>query len=341
MLFIAPRKSSSGCLSTVMLTIILSLLFVPVRSWGLESINISYGSIGTSQSLFSVTEQAGIFKKHGLDATLIFIAGHGIKPLIAGDVQFAVSGGPPAVSAILAGANIKILLASPGEKFTIMGEKGIKSPRDLRGGRFGISQFGTTSDVVARLALKAMGLRPEKDVTLVQIGSQSARIAGLKSGAIQAASLALGWGQRLRGEGLTTLLPEFQPPFPGSVVSVSVDYLKRRPKAVLEFTRSVVEGIYFYTHRPEKAKRYLGKFLKLSPGDPALDKLYQESTTIWNPLPALDRGSLHNLLKILSQRNPKASQLRFKEVAATGSLEQVKREGFLKQLASEYESKKR
>lgn len=336
MYLLARRKSSSGGLSTARLAIILGLLLFPIRGWGLEPINVSYGSIGTSQSLFSIIAQAEIFKKHGLDASLIFIAGHGIKPLLARDVQFAVSGGPPAVQAILAGARIKILAASPGEKYAIMGSRDVKTPSELRGGRFGISQFGTTSDVIARLVLKQLGLKPLQDVMLVQIGSQGARLAGLRSGSIQAAAMAVGWEEKLKSEGLNVLIARFQPFFPASAVSVEESYLKSRPEIVLGFTRSVVEGIVFYKQRAKEAKGYLGRFLKLKTEDPALEKLYTEAITVWEEFPFLTPDSLQNLLEIMAERNPKAAQLKFDEVAEMKILQQVKEEGFLEKIKGQY-----
>src|SRR5262249_58286055 len=55
----------------------------------------------------------------------------------------------------------------------------------LKGTRLAIDRLGDTSDFRARKVLEAIGLQPQKDVFLLQIGGQGARFAALKSGQVQ------------------------------------------------------------------------------------------------------------------------------------------------------------
>ena len=52
--------------------------------------------------------------------------------------------------------------------------------------RSAISRFGSSSDFIARYALQKIGLTPGKDVTIVQIGSTTARVDAALSGRVQA-----------------------------------------------------------------------------------------------------------------------------------------------------------
>ena len=49
-----------------------------------------------------------------------------------------------------------------------------------------ISRFGSSSDFIARYALSKIGLNPGKDVTIVQIGSTTARVDAALAGRVQA-----------------------------------------------------------------------------------------------------------------------------------------------------------
>jgi NitT/TauT family transport system substrate-binding protein len=56
----------------------------------------------------------------------------------------------------------------------------------LKGKRIGVSQFGGTSDLSARLALKHYGVEPERDAVLIQIGAEGTRMAALRAGSVAA-----------------------------------------------------------------------------------------------------------------------------------------------------------
>jgi hypothetical protein len=64
-----------------------------------------------SASAYWVAQDAGFFKKHGLDVDLIFINGstRAIQSLIAGDVSFSSGAGNAVINGKLAGADIAII----------------------------------------------------------------------------------------------------------------------------------------------------------------------------------------------------------------------------------------
>jgi ABC-type nitrate/sulfonate/bicarbonate transport system substrate-binding protein len=59
--------------------------------------------------------------------------------------------------------------------YELIVHKSIKSAEDLRGKAIGISRIGSASDVAARVLLKAVGLEPDKDVPVIQVGGASDR----------------------------------------------------------------------------------------------------------------------------------------------------------------------
>ena len=64
-------------------------------------------------------------------------------------------------------------------------ESSIKTPADLKGTRLAIDRLGDYSDFRARKVLEMFGLQAQKDVTLLQIGAQTARFAALRNGHVQ------------------------------------------------------------------------------------------------------------------------------------------------------------
>ena len=61
----------------------------------------------------------------------------------------------------------------------------VSRPSELKGKRVGISRFGSSSDFALRAALRELGLEPNKDVAILQLGTTPVRMAALEAGSIQ------------------------------------------------------------------------------------------------------------------------------------------------------------
>ncbi len=133
---------------------------------------------------------AGIFKKNGLTVDLQSINGgaQGMAALLAGSVEIISVGGAESLSATASGGKITVTaILTPVFPYLLMAAPEIKTAADLKGKKIGISSPGGSADIATRKALKALGLDPEKDVTLVPLGSHAQRTAALFAGSIQAA----------------------------------------------------------------------------------------------------------------------------------------------------------
>jgi len=95
-----------------------------------------------------------------------------LRALIANDLEIASLSGSGLVQAALQGADTVILSAAiDGFIFKVFGAPEMTSPAQLKGKKLGVSRYGATSDFAVRLALKKWGLNPERDVTILQIGT--------------------------------------------------------------------------------------------------------------------------------------------------------------------------
>ena len=63
----------------------------------------------------------------------------------------------------------------------------IRSAADLKGKRLGVSRFGTASDFGTRLMVSKLGLNPDSDVTILQIGDTPTRVAALMAKSVDGA----------------------------------------------------------------------------------------------------------------------------------------------------------
>jgi len=131
---------------------------------------------------------AGLFAKHGLNVEVRYIpqGATGQQVLLSGETQFGEFGGAEMVAAAAGGADLLILAnLEPVYPFKFMVPKDVQKPADLKGKRIGITTVGSVDDTSIRAALPKFGLDPTKDVTLVPVGPEPARVAALINGQIQ------------------------------------------------------------------------------------------------------------------------------------------------------------
>jgi NitT/TauT family transport system substrate-binding protein len=140
-----------------------------------------------------IAREAGIFSKHGLDVEVIATPTgvEGMNALIAGEVQFLQISGGTTASAALGGADVTIVGTTLDALVqSLMVRPEIDKAEQLKGKALGVTRFGTSIDVGARLALRHFGLIPEKDVAIVQVGGMESMVTALQTNRIQAGILS-------------------------------------------------------------------------------------------------------------------------------------------------------
>lgn len=130
----------------------------------------------------------------------------------------------------------------------------IRSVKDLKGKRIGLTSLGTGTYYNAVLALKSAGL-DEKDVKFVTIGSPQAQLDALKGGKLDALSsidVSVGTYQNL-GAKLRTLDFGGSTKWQWNVVVARTDVLKKRPDAVASVCKGIQQAELFVAKKPSAA----------------------------------------------------------------------------------------
>ena len=159
-----------------------------------EKVTIAYSSISGNMAPLWVTYERGFFRKYGLDVQIVFMESGSttVQSLISKEVAFAQMAGAGAIQSRLRGSDVVMIAGFLNTlDYQLMVDKTITRPDQLKGKIMAVSRFGSSSDFATRYALEKYGLVPEKDVTILEIGSQPARFAALEAGRIQAAMVAV------------------------------------------------------------------------------------------------------------------------------------------------------
>ena len=214
-----------------------------------------------------VAVHRGFFKDEGIDIELPrLIPAMAQNALMSGEVQYhglADSG----LRLAAKGAPIKaIFYGADRPMYYLVGQKEIRSVAELKGKKVGVSQFGGTSDLSARLAPRKFGVEPERDALLIQIGAEGTRVAALKVGSVDAIIVPVPAVVLLKREGFNELS------FVGDVVefasngySTTDQRIKEHPQEVKKVLRAMYRGLRFAKENPEGTIGVIEKEWKVEP----------------------------------------------------------------------------
>jgi ABC-type nitrate/sulfonate/bicarbonate transport system substrate-binding protein len=110
----------------------------------LEKLNICYLSIAATSVTTWVPQEAGIFKKYGLDVNIIYVAGvQAITTLISGDTQIVQGSGAAAALSRLSGSDLTIIATTINViPMSLVTTPDITTAQDLKGKTYGVELKG-------------------------------------------------------------------------------------------------------------------------------------------------------------------------------------------------------
>src|SRR5581483_11696251 len=133
------------------------------------TLSVSLNAISADLTPLWIGMDDGTFADRGInvDAKLIE-SSNGVPALLSGQTQVAIISGTEVLAADVSGADLVVIGAlAPVVPLAFMAQPDIQTAEDLKGKSVGVSNFGSSSDIAARVALRRLGLDPEKDVTIV------------------------------------------------------------------------------------------------------------------------------------------------------------------------------
>jgi NitT/TauT family transport system substrate-binding protein len=217
------------------------LLFVlaPCRGFTADKLVGIHSARTMSQSMPWIAEEAGLFKKYGLDFQLVYISSASMvtAAMLSGSGDVAISGGEAIVRASAQGVNELVFIAAAKNSLThsILARPGIKRPEDLKGKTLGLTRIGSNSHYFVIQALRRYGLEPA-DVSFIQTGGQVENLTALLSGKVDAATMTgPSGGARAIAEGFRYAVygPDLRIPFAAAML-VTRRALLRTHAPVLE-----------------------------------------------------------------------------------------------------------
>ncbi|MBI4527957.1 MAG: ABC transporter substrate-binding protein [Deltaproteobacteria bacterium] len=285
-----------------------------VSAFAQELTRIRYGTTASAAHLpILVGWEGGIFKKNGLEVEPIHIRGGALitAAILSGSLQFSGAGAESVVAARVEGADV-VLLACPANSDAVylIVRPEIKSAADLKGKASAVTRLGSTTHFYLRTALRHVGLDPDKDMTIMQLGAGPEISAALENGRVVAAALTIRYALPFFQKGWPVMvdLGKTDMVYPSSCVASSRSTVREQPALVERFLKAYVQAI-----RTTKKDRHLAEraFAKWSrENDSAVvAKTVEAYARLFKPIPYVPDKGIEAVLTDLSKRRPVPKEL--------------------------------
>ena len=245
--------------------VILTLVILAAPLGAADKVRLSISSVDVSFLTSGVGVKRGFFRDEGLDVELIRMnANISVTALSTSDIDYtmifasvvrgALRGLPMKVVASFMDSSTHMLIARPE----------YKSIRDLKGKTLGVSTYGATSDVAARMMMKHGGVDPERELKIVPLGAERARFGALREGIVDVAVLSPPADSEANRHGFNVLsrfYEIFKMPFTG--LGTHVKKLKEKPDEVKRMLRAMIRTNRFIRQNRDGTVQAMMEWMKI------------------------------------------------------------------------------
>src|SRR5580765_5602832 len=299
-----------------------------------EKIRLAHSALESSNSVWYLAKERGLYKKYGLDADLLFIPSTttSVSSLVAGDVQVGNASGGGVASAVVAGSVLELVSCYLNSlPYELVVNENIKSAEDLKGKSIGISRVGSASDVAARALIRGLGLEPDKQVPIMQVGGPAERAASFRTGRIAGFPSPPGIIYLTKGMPFRILIStaDFQKrfEFPYICATTTRSYLARQRDIVRKVLMAHIEAVQFFKTHKEDSKKIIAKYSRIN-NEAYLEDAYTASAKLYDTVPLVTRTGVEIQIKEAVSRKPGA-QLRFEDMVDESIERELEKSGFI------------
>ena len=219
-------------------------------SAGADRTRLTIGIVSVTATYLPLylAEDDGVFAKEGLQVELLPFRGGSdlIKALVSGSVDVGVVSLAEVLSGIDAGQPLRGFYGGFNvPAFDWYAIPAIKTIADAKGRRFGVTQYGSSTDFLTRYALATHGLDPARDVQIVQGGDSPTRLAAMRAGQIDVNIFAPPDTFVAAEQGYTRVLrqKDLAPDYPYHVFVAKESLIAERSDTLKALLRAFVLGL--------------------------------------------------------------------------------------------------
>ena len=321
--------------SIMTLITVLVASFYATGAHGQDKIRVGYGSLSTSYAAIWVAGEARLFQKNGIDAEVLYLESALVRTaLLTGDIAMGGMSGTTMAAPRLQGAD-PILIASFSNslQYRLVVRPDIRTVAELKGKRVGVAGFGLGAHRGAQIMLAKLGLNPDTDVTMLQIGGDPTRLAALLSGTIDASVFNPPLHKRAAEAGMRVLanIEDMGFSVQASALVTTDRFTKKNYDLTRRAVRSIIDSIHLIKTNPEITKRSIRKYLRFK-DERDTEEAYQimRDTLARKPYPTVE--GVKTVLEELSPKLPAAKTAQPRDFMDTRFIDELDRSGYIDRL---------
>ena len=233
-----------------------------------EKVVITHSSESISITPLIYGIEKGFYRREGIDLQFRVLRGElAVNAIVGGkDVDYMYGAGT-AITAAVRGLPMKVLSHDfKSLLFYLMGSPRVQSGQDLKGKKVAVASLSGTGALATRASLRALGVDPEKDVTLIVIGAASVRMAAMEAGSVEASIMPVPWNIRMKQKGFKELI------FTGKVLSqpltglaTSRERIEKNPEQIKKMLRGFVRSLKAVKEDKKDVVEFIGRKFSLDP----------------------------------------------------------------------------
>jgi ABC-type nitrate/sulfonate/bicarbonate transport system substrate-binding protein len=209
-----------------------------------------------------VAVKNGFFRDEGLEVEVIRMrVPIMVTAISTGDLDYTMLFGS-VVRAAIRGLPVKVVTSLlDSSTHALVSQPEFKSVKELKGKSLGVESIGATSDVAARLMFKHYGVDPEKEIKVLGLGPDRARLAALKEKLVQVVSLAPPADVEAQKMGFNVLARAYELfSFPFAGLATSVKKINERPAQVKGAIKALIRANRFIREHRDAAVQVLAEW---------------------------------------------------------------------------------
>ena len=312
------------------------LLSVTSTATAQEKLRLAWAGFSPTNSPIWVIDDRKLLQKMGVQPEIIAINASPtvLQALLANEIEAASISVTTLTSSRLAGADtVMIFGVVPTFVDHIVSLSNITAVEQLKGKSGGVNRLGSTSDLGLRLALKKLGIDPDKDVKILPTGGTAERFAALSKGITQFTIIPEPFLTQAEKLGFRNLynISDLKIPFWWNGILSRESIVKAKRPLMLKLVRAMVEAIHIIKTEKEYAKTIFKKNLGVS--DPeGLERAYKDYANAFPEIPYPTPDGVKTMLDDLARSNPKAGSADPKAFVDMSLVKELDSSGFIKQL---------
>jgi len=247
--------------------LIAALGLAVARPAAAEDLLITQYTNDPSGAPYGIALEKGFYKQHGLDITgIISGAGGGssVRNAMASELGYGDVTAAPVIAAADQGQDVKIIGITSRSLadlvLIVMPNSPLKTPADLKGKKFGISNPKSLGEMMGVLVMEQAGLK-QGDVQMTALGSLSGALTALENGVVDVTSIPVVLFRSRGGESKYRVLlgPKSLPVIPSQLGMATGKAIKQWPNKLRAIQAARRDGTKFIYEHTDEAIQILSK----------------------------------------------------------------------------------